>query len=108
MYLWLSSTTSSLGACGISTSLYGSHRSANQSLRNSLSIISGSSPAACRASYEPASQYRDESGVFISSMSRMTPSASRPNSYLVSTRMSPRSAATPCANSNTSRVFATQ
>ena len=35
MYRWLSSTTSSAGAAGSTASLYGSHRSANHSRRNS-------------------------------------------------------------------------
>lgn len=75
--------------------------SANQSLRNSLSIMSGSCPAACLAAYESFSQYLEESGVLISSIRRIVPSASRPNSYLVSTRMSPRLAATFWPNSKT-------
>ena len=58
-------------------------------------------PAACLAAYESFSQYLEESGVLISSIKRIVPSASRPNSYLVSTRMSPRLAATFWPNSKT-------
>ena len=43
--------------------------------RNSLSIMAGSAPAAWRSAYESRSQYLDESGVLISSMRRMDPSA---------------------------------
>ena len=53
-------------------------------------------PRAKRSSYVFACQKRDESGVWISSMTTSLPSFVRPNSYLVSTRMSPRSAQMRC------------
>ena len=53
-------------------------------------------PTAKRSSYALANQKRDESGVWISSMTTMRPSFVLPNSYLVSTRMRPRSAHTSC------------
>jgi hypothetical protein len=58
-----SSLTSSAGASGRVTSLYGSQLSRNHNLKNSLSIFSGSSSAAKRDSYESLIQYRLESGV---------------------------------------------
>src|ERR1019366_251116 len=58
----------------------------------SLSSGSGSLPAANRSPYVSARQKREESGVWISSMTTMRPSGVRPNSYFVSTRMRPRSA----------------
>ena len=51
-----------------------------------------------------------ESGVWISSTSRMRPRASTPNSYLVSTSSSPRRAAArcPCSNSASAAALAWQ
>ena len=64
---------------------------ASQRRTYSLSKLSGSSFFAKRSSYEPANQKRDESGVWISSITTMSPFSSLPISYFVSTRMRPRS-----------------
>ena len=63
IYLAESSATSSSGAAGRVSSLYGSQFLANQRRKNSLSIFSGSCPPAILSLYESLIQNLLESGV---------------------------------------------